>query len=166
MCVVHRSSDRILRHVAMALLLCAVAASWAHCASGSSQPFLLEYSATTRRTDHSQPAVAERTFAEVRRTDASDALDTGTSRDSRSICLIGRFDAPYSRPIVTAKLIERGFDVRPSTEPVGVVLTGNDPINEECTGFVPVDSLRDYRSAVGRGARIVRLRDVRHALLP
>jgi hypothetical protein len=87
-------------------------------------------------------------------------------RHAPTIYLVGRFDEPYSRPTVTKSLSALGFDVvDAANQEVTLVLTGADPFNDDATDFVPVESLPEFKDAVARGARVMRLREIRQTLI-
>lgn len=83
------------------------------------------------------------------------------ARDSQSVCLVGRFGAPFSKPELVDWLTQRGFVVRTHPDQgLAVALVGNDPVNPAGDGFTDVEATDDYRDAVKHGATIIRLSDL------
>lgn len=83
------------------------------------------------------------------------------ARDPQSVCLVGRFGAPFDRARVARWLEDRGYVVRDRPDAgLAVALVGNSPVNDTGDGFVDVESTDAYRDAVRCGATIVRITDL------
>lgn len=90
-----------------------------------------------------------------------EAEPRAAARRPQSICLVGRFTAPLSRPDLAHRLEELGFEVRPyPSEGLAIALVGTNPVNAAGDGFIAVEETDAYREAVQQGATIIRLKDL------
>ncbi|MCB9876032.1 MAG: hypothetical protein H6835_00390 [Planctomycetes bacterium] len=74
--------------------------------------------------------------------------DFYTPRVTRTIYLMGRFGAPYSREQLSNLLTRLGNRVVNKMVPgVDTVILGNDPVNEESDGLTPVQDSEEFKLA-------------------
>lgn len=85
-----------------------------------------------------------------------------TPRASRTIFLLGRFQAPYNKPELTNLLKRLGNKVVDKMGPgVDTVILGNNPVNEAADGFTEVSESKEYKEALDLRVEFVHLRTVR-----
>lgn len=85
-----------------------------------------------------------------------------TPRATRTIYLLGRFQAPYNKPELTALLKRLGNKVVDKMGPgVDTVILGNDPINEAADGFDAVTNSADYKLALDLRVEFAYLKNIR-----
>jgi hypothetical protein len=81
---------------------------------------------------------------------------------TRTIFLIGRFQAPYNKPDLANLLRRLGNRVVDKMGPgVDTVILGNDPVNEAADGFTAVAELPEYKQAVDLRVEFVYLRQIK-----
>ena len=118
----------------------------------------------------------EQDRAEVKISGLKDALDPVVKGDQiandlfapnvkRTICLIGRYTYPLTKPTVKLLLENLGNKVVEKVGPgVDLVIVGGDSLNEGADGFTPVDQTQDYKDALFHGVEIAPLHKVRDFL--
>ena len=85
-----------------------------------------------------------------------------TPRATRTIYLLGRFQAPYNKPELTALLKRLGNKVVDKMGPgVDTVILGNDPINEAADGFDAVTNSKEYKEALDLRVEFSYLKNIR-----
>lgn len=85
-----------------------------------------------------------------------------TPRATRTIYLLGRFQAPYNKPELTALLKRLGNKVVDKMGPgVDTVILGNDPINEAADGFDAVTNSKEYKEALDLRVEFAYLKNIR-----
>lgn len=83
----------------------------------------------------------------------------------RTICLIGRYTYPLTKPTVKLLLENLGNKVVEKIGPgVDLVVVGGDSLNEGGDGFTPVDQTQDYKDALFHGVEIAPLHKIRDFL--
>jgi hypothetical protein len=82
-----------------------------------------------------------------------------------TIYLMGRFGTEYSQPVVRAYLERIGNKVVDRLD-VGVtlIIVGNDTINEDGDGYVPIIETEEYKRGTELGIEFVRLNQIRDLL--
>jgi hypothetical protein len=74
--------------------------------------------------------------------------DLYTPRATRTIYLMGRFSAPYNKPELTNLLKRLGNRVVDKMAPgVDTVILGNDPVNDDGSGFASVQDSAEFKLA-------------------
>jgi hypothetical protein len=114
--------------------------------------------------------------AELRITDLADRYQPVVAGDQirnelyspelrRNIYLMGRFSLPYSQPVVKAYLERIGNTVVDRLD-VGVdlIIVGQDTINEEGDGYVPITETAEYKRGLELSIEFVRLNQIRDLL--
>lgn len=85
-------------------------------------------------------------------------------RMSRTIFLMGRFNAPYEKSNLTTLLKRLGNKVVDKMGPgVDTVILGDNPLNEAADGFAEVKDSAEYKEAIGLGvefAPLLKIRDL------
>jgi len=86
-------------------------------------------------------------------------------RVTRTICLMGRFQAPYQKEPLKLLLTRLGNKVVDKMEPgVDTVILGNDLVNEENSALIPLQETEEYKLAVKLHCEIQTLQAVRDFL--
>lgn len=86
-------------------------------------------------------------------------------RVTRTIYLMGRFQAPYQREPLKLLLTRLGNKVVDKMEPgVDTVILGNDLVNDESTALIPLQETDEYKLAVKLHCEIQTLQAVRDFL--
>lgn len=82
-------------------------------------------------------------------------------RATRTIFLLGRFQAPYNKPELSVLLKRLGNKVVDKMGPgVDTVILGNDPINEAGDGFSAVTESAEYKTALDLRVEFAYLKNV------
>lgn len=88
--------------------------------------------------------------------------DLFTPRATRTIYLLGRFQAPYNKPDLANLLKRLGNKVVDKMGPgVDTVILGNDPINEAGDGFTAVTDSKEYKEALDLRVEFAHLKNIR-----
>jgi len=76
--------------------------------------------------------------------------------DTRTVYLLGRFNAPLSKPELARSLASQGHVIVPRMAPgVDLVVVGSDPVSTDGTRLVPVRDLPEYALAAQLGVEVV-----------
>ena len=67
---------------------------------------------------------------------------------THNIYLMGRFSQPYTRPLLKSLLENLGNRVVDELNPaVDLILVGGDSINEDGSGFTPIEESEEFKKA-------------------